>query len=167
MFAIIKSQNYADEPMTLVDAATFAAIREGDTRPSRVDEYVVTGGRAPHKRNGSGLVDVTLTPFGNFCQSMREQREPAYSDAELVECWGSMSIAEQREWIDRDMRTIYPSVVGAVWMHDATLDAAYAANVKTGRASLAELVATTMPHAEAPATIRAVNQARRKARRSK
>lgn len=85
----IKSKDYTDEPMTLVDEATFAPICEGELRPtSRGEQHHVTGGRAPHTPNSSGKV---------WCY-------PEGGD-----------IAHTFEF--------YPAVIGAKWMHDATLKA--------------------------------------------
>jgi len=57
---VIKSKDYANEEMTLVDEATFTPIKEGDTRTLRDGElHKVTGGRAPHKPGSTGKVWTT------------------------------------------------------------------------------------------------------------
>jgi len=135
----ITSKNYAGETMTLVDKTTLLPITEGDVRTtSRGDVYAVTGGRAPHNENSTGKVWCTLTPFGSFAVSMRDQREPAYSADELATCWRELSASEQAEWVASGSMEYYPSVIDALWVAD-------------------------FAHAEAPETIRRINGARRKA----
>jgi hypothetical protein len=113
----ITSKDYAGRTMTLVDATTLQPINERDVRTSsRGDQYVVNGGRAPHKPESSGKVWVSLTPFGSFAASMRDQREPAYSEAELATCWGELSASEQAEWADKPgSMEYYPTVIDAKW----------------------------------------------------
>lgn len=162
----ITSRDYADRVMTLVDATTLQPINEGDVRTSsRGEQYAVNGGRAPHKPESAGKVWCSFTPFGNFAASLRDQREPAYSDAELAACWGELSASEQAEWAEKPgSMEYYPSVIGAKW-HALQPDRANIAGATPG-ASFVLADEADFPHAEAPETIRRINITRRKARRA-
>lgn len=145
----ITSTNYAGETMTLVDAVTLQPISEGEVRlASRHEDYVVRGGRAPHKPESTGKVWVSRTPFAMFAQSMLSVRlsagQPHYSAAELERCWGELSRDEQAEWAAHETIEFYPSVIDAKWHARSPLD----------------------DHAEAPTTITRINHARRLARRA-
>jgi hypothetical protein len=173
----ITSTNYAGETMTLVDKTTLLPITEGDVRTtSRGDVYAVTGGRAPHNENSTGKVWCTLTPFGSFAVSMRDQREPAYSADELATCWRELSASEQAEWVASGSMEYYPGVVDALWMcqprspdrdnvNGATPGASHvmADEYEPADEPAAPDPNTYFAHAEAPETIRRINGARRKA----